>query len=140
MVQGESIADPILMLELATDTHRERAHANEELEALQEQVEKVSRAIATNGLGAPTSETSLTETMRTLETMEARDEPLHGDKLPTRKAVEKRRCSSVINSGVSDRGGTGSVCLTAGHEHEQKRAERFAEQRTDFRKAMNANP
>ena len=72
MVQGESIASPIRMLELATDTQREKAQANEELEALQEQVEKVSRAIATSGLGEPTRETSLTETLRTLETMEAR--------------------------------------------------------------------
>ena len=72
MAQGESIADRIRMLELATDTHREKAQANEELEALQEQVEKVSRAIATSGLGTPTSETSLTETMHTLETMESR--------------------------------------------------------------------
>ena len=72
MVQGESIAGRIRMLELAKDTDREKAHANEELEALQEQVERVSRAIATSGLGAPTSETSLAETMRTLETMEAR--------------------------------------------------------------------
>ena len=139
MVQGESIADRILMLELATDTHRESSRERRTRSAARASGE--SLACDRDRWSGCADERDITHG----DDARARNdggkgEPLHGDKIATRKAVEKRRCSSVINSGVFDRRRTGSVCLTAGHEHEQKRAERFAEQRTEFRKTMNANP
>ena len=47
---------------------------------------------------------------------------------------------NAVLTAIFDRRVNGSISLTQGHEHEQRRAERFAEQTERFRRAIKANP